>query len=101
MGREILPKVLPGADARAPPSSLSLDDYVLRRFRTELLSQVWTPDMMPLARCPDLHSLSRLRDCFFHPLEHEYSLLEVQDMLDQLGLRLLCLHGSGLTELFH
>lgn len=40
-----------------------------------------------MALSPDAHSLSRLRDAFFHPVEHEYTLPEISEMLGRIGLR--------------
>lgn len=75
------------------------DDDVLRRFRHALLSKLRHPseDLPPfvhrrfwqMARSPTCHSLSCLRDVFFHPLEHEYDLPELQQILERLSLRLL------------
>merc|ERR1712217_794755 len=97
MRRDILPTVM--GNEEVPSRIETVDDQTVRRFRQELIKQTWTPDLMPLARCADFHSLARLRDCFFHPLEHEYTLLEVQDMLVRLGLEVLCVDGRGLPEL--
>jgi len=97
---DLMPSVLPGwtPGAGAP----ILDDEALRRFRQALLARTWTSELLQLARSPDLHSLARLRDTFFHPLEHEYTWLEVQQMLDRLGLRSLGLDADpDLLGLFH
>jgi len=84
--------------AAAPPAP---DDEALRRFRQELLMKTWTSErFMQLARSPDFHSLSRLRDVFFHPLEHEYDLLELQRLLDGLGLRPLGFDDRDASNLF-
>jgi len=69
-------------------SNAVLDDTELRHFRRALLERIWTnDDMLPYAMSPDLHSMARLRDTLFHPLEHEYTLLNIQAMLDRLELR--------------
>eukprot|EP00927_Polykrikos_kofoidii_P073074 TRINITY_DN69148_c0_g1_i1.p1 TRINITY_DN69148_c0_g1~~TRINITY_DN69148_c0_g1_i1.p1 ORF type:complete len:511 (+),score=55.93 TRINITY_DN69148_c0_g1_i1:95-1627(+) len=76
--RSILGREISGTD--------HLSDEALRCFRHDLIARTWATDYFNLARSPDLHSLSRLRDAFFHPLEHEYDLLEVKQMLTSLGL---------------
>jgi len=92
----VLPGWTPGSS-----STPVLDDEALRQFRQALLAKTWTSELLQLARSPDLHSLARLRDTFFHPLEHEYTWPEVQQMLDRLGLRLLALDvDPDLLDLF-
>lgn len=99
MRRSILPQVAPGMDVDAADLH-ELDDHTVRLFRQKLLAEIWNPDLIAVARCPDFHGLSRLRDCFFHPLEHEYTLLEVRAMLRDLQLELLGLHGHGFDHMF-
>merc|ERR1712217_485662 len=72
-----------------------LDDSSLRRFRQQLLARTWaSEDFMLFSRSPDFHSLARLHDTFFHPLETEYNLLEVKEILHRLGLKCLGLDAD-------
>lgn len=82
----ILPDIFPG---RLSLHERTLTDQELRYFRMGLLRRTWGTDLQALAQSPDLHSLARLRDGFFHPLEHEYDLLEIKAMLDRLGLHFI------------
>jgi len=71
-------------------SMQGIDDGILRDFRQELLQRTWTDERLcHFARSPDFHSLARLHDAFFHPLEVEYDLLELDEMLSKLGLKCL------------
>eukprot|EP00929_Paragymnodinium_shiwhaense_P078261 TRINITY_DN4053_c0_g2_i1.p1 TRINITY_DN4053_c0_g2~~TRINITY_DN4053_c0_g2_i1.p1 ORF type:complete len:467 (+),score=78.15 TRINITY_DN4053_c0_g2_i1:90-1490(+) len=99
--RDILPMVLPTAADKALDPSYQPDDETLRLFRRHLMEQTWTDEeFFQFARSPDFHSMSRLRDAMFHPLEHEYNLLEINRILDRLGLQFVGMDDDEAVELF-
>lgn len=97
--KELKKKILPKMTSRFASlrDTQQPSDDILRAFRQELLAETWASELLPLARSPDLHSLSRLRDCFFHPLEHEYDLLEISEMLRCVGLRFVGIDDQELV----
>ena len=58
----------------------------MRAFRLALLRGELGPEFAELARSPDLHSLSSLRDLLFHVEEHHFDLEGVASALCRLGL---------------
>ena len=73
----------------------------LRRFRLSLLRGELGPSLRRLARSPDLHSLSGLRDLLFHVEEHHFDLGRIAEALSSLGLRFVGFEherpGTGLA----
>ena len=61
----------------------------MRAFRLALLRGELGPEFADLARSPDLHSLSGLRDLLFHVEEHHFDLEGVGSALARLGLRFI------------
>ena len=59
----------------------------MRAFRQSLLRGEHGSEYADLARSPDLHSLSGLRDLLFHVEEHHFDLHRVASALSRLGLR--------------
>ena len=59
----------------------------MRAFRRSLLRGELGPELGKLARSPDLHSLSGLRDLLFHVEEHHFELEGIAAALSRLGLR--------------
>ena len=59
----------------------------MRAFRLSLLRGELGPEFADLARSPDLHSLSGLRDLLFHVEEHHFDLEGIASALSRLRLR--------------
>ena len=71
----------------------------MRAFRLSLLRGELGPELGELARSPDLHSLSGLRDLLFHVEEHHFDLEGIAAALSRLGLRFLGFeHDDPATE---
>ncbi len=61
----------------------------MRALRLSLLRGELGPELGELARSPDLHSLSGLRDLLFHVEEHHFELEGIAAALSRLGLRFI------------
>jgi tetratricopeptide (TPR) repeat protein/SAM-dependent methyltransferase len=61
----------------------------IRRFRQELISMDDDVPIKRLAHFSDFFSMSDCRDLLFHVQEHRFTLPQIKDCLNQLGLRFL------------
>ena len=59
----------------------------IRRCRQDLMAQYATSAVAGVTRLRDFHATSECRDLLFHVEEHRYTLLQVQALLDDAGLR--------------
>jgi 2-polyprenyl-3-methyl-5-hydroxy-6-metoxy-1,4-benzoquinol methylase/Flp pilus assembly protein TadD len=72
----------------------------IRRCRHEILA---LPDDDPLASLRsvrDLYNVSECRDLLFHVQEHRFTLPQIKEALDQLGLRLLTMANELYSETY-
>jgi tetratricopeptide (TPR) repeat protein/SAM-dependent methyltransferase len=58
----------------------------MRNFRWSLIESN-NKDILRLATSPNFYSLSNLRDLIFHVQEHRFTLPEISECLDELGLK--------------
>ena len=61
----------------------------LRRFRQAIIHE--NPDNN-LFKFRDFYNTSEFRDLLFHPQETQYTLLDINALLSELGLRLVAMH---------
>ncbi len=65
------------------------DPEGIRRARADILGAAPGSPLAALTRSADLYSLSGCRDLLFHVQEHRFTLPQIADALDALGLELL------------
>ena len=75
-------------EARKKIDSLGLGTSAteIRKFR-ELSRESETHDVKQLSKFPDFFSLSEFRDLVFHVQEHRFTLPQIKNCLDELGLK--------------
>jgi 2-polyprenyl-3-methyl-5-hydroxy-6-metoxy-1,4-benzoquinol methylase/Tfp pilus assembly protein PilF len=74
----------------------------IRQARQAILKLDAETEVSHVTRSPDFYSLSGCRDLIFHVQEHNYTLLQIGEMLDRLGLQLIGLEpiAPDLTRLY-
>lgn len=74
------------ARERVAALDLSADTRGVRTLRARVLAGM-EPTLSSLLDSEDFYTTSMCRDLIFHPLEHQFDLLEIATMLDTLGLQ--------------
>ena len=87
--------------ARAQIDSLKVEssDAGLREFRNLLLEE-GSDTALTLMSFNDFYSLSEFRDLLFHVKEHRFSLLQIGDLLDAVGLKFCGFRNRAIHEVF-
>ena len=87
--------------ARAQIDSLKVEssDTGLREFRNLLLEE-GSDAALKLMNFNDFYSLSEFRDLLFHVKEHRFSLLQIGDLLDAVGMRFCGFRNLAIHEIF-
>lgn len=71
------------------------DAAAIRAFRQQVLREPEGTELANIARLgPDFYSLSNCRDLLFHVQEHQFTLLQIASMLDELGLKFLAMESD-------
>ena len=76
---------------------ISLDE--IRNYRSNYISSK-TKDKQCLSRYLDFFSSSEFRDLIFHVTEHCFTLLQIQDCLDTLGLKFCGFENNDIIKRF-
>ena len=77
-------------------AGLGNDAASIRAFRQQVLSATDGTALAEVAQLGrDFYSLSNCRDLLFHVQEHQFTLLQLQSMLEELGLNFLAMEADA------
>ncbi len=80
-------------------SGIGSTDAEMKSFRKELISEK-KDYFKRIISSRDFYSMSELRDLIFHVQEHRFTIPQIKDCLDKLGLRFCGFNTKGLIEQF-
>jgi len=80
-------------------SNLKADPDMMRSFREVLISSMES-NHKQITQSLDFYSLSTFRDLLFHAEEHQFSLSQIKEILDELNLKFCGFEGNKLKTEF-
>ena len=80
-------------------SSLGSDDFSMKSFRSNVISSDQTHHRQ-ITLTPDFYSLSEFRDLLFHVQEHRFTLPQIKNCLNELGLEFCGFEGLEIVNKF-